>query len=225
MSRDLDRPVTRRTVTRGAAWTAPLVVVGVTVPAYAVSTACVAGTATLTQGTSPTVLSFPPSLVTATVSYSAKNGDGTVRADNTPGETGEVHSTDYSPSWNYLKLHLPKSLVKNQTVTMTLSFTQAVTGLSLTVTDIDGATGSWFDELVVNTLGFTHAGAANVIGTGTSADPFRSIVDGGISSAAGDLLLTWPGSLSQVQLTYRAGITGDSDIGEHIGVGKIGFTC
>ena len=32
--------------------------------------------------------------------------------------------------------------------------------------------------------------------------------------------------MSQVQVTYRAAdAENDSDIGQHIGVGKIGFTC
>ena len=65
-----------------------------------------------------------------------------------------------------------------------------------------------------------------MIGSGTVADPYRSQVNGGISSAAGDVKLTWAGPVSQVQITYRAAdAENDSDIGQHIGVGQIGFTC
>ena len=41
------------------------------------------------------------------------------------------------PNWNYLKLHHPEGMTTGDTVTLTLTFSQAVTGLTLTITDID----------------------------------------------------------------------------------------
>ena len=47
-----------------------------------------------------------------------------------------------------------------------------------------------------------------------------------ISSAAGDLTLNWAGPRSQVQITYKAADADSrSGNGQHIGIGKIGFTC
>jgi hypothetical protein len=174
-------------------------------------------------------LTFPPSTVTATVGYST-TGWGT---NTTPGDTGEVHPTSYSPQWNYLKLHHPAGMDLNDTITLTLTFSQPVTNLSLTITDIDRDTGQWIDHVIINTGGYTvTARGPNVIGAGTASGatvwtgPFRSSVNGGISSANGDVTLRWAGPLSQVQITYRVADTqNESDIGQHIGVGKIGFTC
>ncbi len=40
------------------------------------------------------------------------------------------------------------------------------------------------------------------------------------------MTLTWAGPLSQVQITYRAAdADNESDIGQHVGIGKIGFIC
>ncbi len=214
--------MSRRTLARTTAWTAPIAVVAVAAPAYAASVPCVGGQAVLVQGTSPTVLGFSPSAVTAAVSYSTTGWAG----DPTPGETGEVHPTDYTPAWNYLKLHHPAGMDQGDTITLTLAFSQPVLGLTLTITDIDKATGQWIDQVIVDTLGFVAAPAANVVGAGTSANPFTTKVDSGISSALGDLKLTWAGPLSVVQLTYRAGdVQNSSGIGQHIGVGRIGFSC
>jgi hypothetical protein len=215
--------VSRRTVAKSTAWATPLLVTSVAAPAYAASGPCVGGEATLVSGTMPVNLTFPPSTVTATVGWSSTGAQGD---DQTPGETGLVRTVAYSPTWNYLKLHLPRGMTQGDTVTLTLTFSQPVTNLSLTITDIDKETKNWIDEVVVSPLGFTADKAANVIGTGTAADPFRSQVEGGIDSAAGDVTLTWAGPVTQVQITYRAADSQNkSGIGQHIGVGKIGFTC
>jgi hypothetical protein len=39
----------------------------------------------------------------------------------------------------------------------------------------------------------------------------------------GDVQLSWAGTVSQVQFTYRAGITGAS-VNQHIGIGNISFS-
>jgi hypothetical protein len=215
------RGISRRTLAKGTAWTAPVIIVGVASPAFAVSPSCVGDTASLTVGTKPTLLTFPPSVVTATVSFSSVGATGN---DQTPGDTGEVHTTSYSPSWNYLKLHHPAGMDLGDTITLTVTFSTPVTALTLTITDIDKDTGEWIDQVIVNTPGYTAVKGPNVTGTGTAASPLTTSVNGGISSNAGDVKLTWPGPLTQVQLTYRAGDSQNgSNIGQHIGVGLIGF--
>ena len=40
------------------------------------------------------------------------------------------------------------------------------------------------------------------------------------------MTLTWPAPVQQVVITYRAAdLQNQSGVGQHIGVGKIGFTC
>ena len=103
---------------------------------------------------------------------------GAAGNDQTPGETGEVHTVSYSPSWNYLKLHHPEGVTQGDLITLTLNFNQPVTKLSLTITDIDKVTTEWIDEIEVLPAGFTALKAANVIGSGTAADRFRSTASG-----------------------------------------------
>ena len=214
--------VSRRTLTRSTAWAAPVLVTSVAAPASAASGPCAGGQAALNGSTLPVPLTFSPSTVTATVTFSSTGATGN---DQTPGETGEIHATAYSPSWRYIKLHLPAGMDQGDTVTITLTFSQPVTGLSLTITDIDKDKDQWIDQVIVNTAGYAVAAkGANVTGAGTTGNPFTTSVNGGIDSAAGDVKLTWQGSLSQVQLTYRAAdILNGSGIGQHIGVGLIGF--
>jgi hypothetical protein len=218
--------LSRRTLTKGAVWTTPLLVTAVAAPAYAASGPCVGGQAPLTSGTRPVNLQFLPSTVTATIGWSSTGAAGN---DQTPGETGLVRTTQFNNSsnnWNYLKQHLPDGMTQGDTVTLTLTFNQPVSKLSLTITDIDKDTSSWIDEVVVTPVGFTSVKATNVIGTGTALDPFKSKVEGGIDSTLGDVTLTWAGPVTQVQVIYRAAdVQNQSGIGQHIGVGKIGFTC
>ena len=54
--------LSRRTITKGAAWATPLLVTSVAAPAYAASGPCAGGTATLTQTTTavnPRTLTVP----------------------------------------------------------------------------------------------------------------------------------------------------------------------
>ena len=57
----------------------------------------------------------------------------------------------------------------NDTVTLTLTFSRPVTGLTLTITDIDKDTDSWIDQVVGHPGGFTASKRPNsyVIGAGT----------------------------------------------------------
>ena len=85
--------LSRRTITKGAAWATPLLVTSVAAPAYAASGPCVGGQASLTSGTKPTLLQFLPSTVTATIGWSSTGAAGN---DQTPGDTGEVHAVTFS---------------------------------------------------------------------------------------------------------------------------------
>ena len=117
-------------------------------------------------------------------------------------------------------------MTQGDLITMTLNFNQPVTKLSLTITDIDKVATEWVDEVEVLPVGFTAVKAGQRHRYRNPGDRFRSQVNGDISSAAGDVTLTWAGPVTQVQITYFAtDPKNDSDIGQHIGVGKIGFTC
>ena len=113
---------------------------------------------------------------------------------------------------------------QGDTIALTLTFDAPVENLTLTVTDIDMWTGRWIDQVYTTSGATVVAKGVNVVGSGTSADPFISTVKKDIYTDAGDLTLTWPGPLTVVQVFFRAGdLTNTSSTGQHIGVGKIGF--
>ena len=215
--------ISRRTLARGVAWTAPVVAVAVAAPAFATSIPCVVQTNfdDLTPGTKPTVLTFLPSTITATIAY-ASTGNG---GDDTPGGTGEVAATSTSPSWNYIEVEMLRQLTLGDTVTVTITFTQAVTNLTFRIHDIDKTSEGWDDLVIVNTTGFSYSAGTDVIGNGTAATPFRNqhTGDQAIDSGRNHVDLTWAGPVAQVQFVYKAGKTGNS-ANQHIGIGNISFS-
>jgi len=193
--------------------------VAVAAPAFAASCPTGSGQAALTLDTKPTTLTFPPSPVTATVSITRSN-------PNTVGFTGVVFAPSYDPDTNYIRLQHDAGMKKGDSIVFTLTFSQPVKNLTFKITDIDMDTGQWIDHIVINTPNYVSTPAPEVIGNGTVANPFRSSFDGNFNSSRGDLTLTWPGSLSQVRLTYLAmDDVNASSIGQHIGIGNIGFSC
>jgi hypothetical protein len=214
--------VTRRTVTRGLAWTAPVVLTAVTAPAYASSLPCQQGKALLTPGSDGlvTALTFPPSSVTALVAYSATDW-----LDQTPLATGQVRTTAFpaGEQWDYVKLQHEVGPTQGDTVTMTINFSVPVKKLSLRITDIDKATGEdgFTDEVIVRPANF-EATHGPLIGTGQEGG-FVATVDGDISSNDGDVRLFWPQELQQVEIILRAAENGSDLAGQHIGVGEIAF--
>jgi len=224
-TQDQTTVISRRALARTAAWATPVVLVAVTAPAYAATSGqCTDfGQADLgAVGSKPGSLLLPPSSNKATISLKGTDSKGNVLALD--GATGSVATTDYTPGWSYLMLHHAKGMRQGNTITLTLSFDQPVENLTLTVTDIDKITGEWIDQVYTSPVGTVSTKGPNVVGSGTSADPFTSKVEAEIHTAAGDLTLTWPGPLSVVQLFFRVGDTKNtSSNGQHIGVGKIGF--
>jgi len=222
------RGMDRRSVVKAAAWSVPAVAVAASVPAFAASTPddpCVPTTFLdgLEPGTSPSSISFFPSTVMASLSYTS-NGQG---GDNTPGGTGQVLTASGAPTpWNFLEMEMVSQLDVGDWVELTITLSQPVVGLSFTLHDIDWVDGAWYDTVIVTPAGYTSTPGTNVQGAGTSGDPFRPISEGDnpISSGLGDVTVTYPlsGPISQVVIRYRAGITGNSG-NQHIGLGDLSF--
>lgn len=221
--------ISRRTVARGAAWSAPLAMVAVGAPAFATSTPpCQVQTNfdNLEVGTKPTTLTFLPSTITASIAYSSSGNGG----DNTPGGTSEVAQTNTTPAWNYIEVEMLDTLSQGDRVTVTITFSQAVTNLAFRIHDIDaeksrGGDIQWVDHVVVNTTGFTYARGTDVTGTGTTDDPFRNtkFEDQAIDSGKNHVDVTWAGSVQVISFTYKAGADGTSS-NQHIGIGNLSFT-
>lgn len=215
--------VSRRTIVKGAAWAVPVIAIAAPVPSVAASP-CTPTTSidSLSPGTRPTSVLFPPSSVSAAISW-ASGGQG---GDSTPGDTGRVEATSTSPSWNYIEMEMLSKLDAGDYVQLTLTLSQSVTGFSLLLHDIDSVQGQWQDTVVVDTPGYTLQLGSGLQGAGTVADPIKPNTWGDypISSGQGTVRITWPGTVSTVTLRYIAGINGNS-ANQHIGLGDMRFSA
>ena len=216
----INRTISRRTVTRGVAWSAPLLAVGVAAPAYASSIPCVVQTNfdNLTPGTQVGVMKFLPSTITAQIAFA--NG-----SDSTLGDTGEVARTNTTPAWNYIEVEMLSRPAEGDYVDVTINLSAPVTNLGFRIHDIDKTSDGWDDTVWVQTPGFTYARGTNVVGVGTDTNPFRNNVvgDQAIDSGLNHVDLKWAGPVQQIKFRYRAGMNGDSG-NQHIGIGNISFS-
>lgn len=214
--------ISRRTIVKGAAWAVPVIAVAAPIPSVAASP-CTPTTNfdNLQVGTRPTSVTFSPSGVTASLVW-ASNG----QPSQTPGQTGRVAQTSTSPSWKYIEMEMVSSLRVGDWVQLTINVSQPVTGLSFILHDIDKERSAWVDLVEVETPGYTYQRGSNIVGTGTASDPFQPNAwgDTPIASGQGDVRLTWPGSIAQVKVKYRAGIDGSSS-NQHIGLGNLRYAA
>jgi hypothetical protein len=160
----------------------------------------------------------------ATVSYAAVRAGKSIVATS-DGNTGRVIHTDYTPGFDCIKLYHAPGMKQGDTKTMTITFPRAAKHVTLSITDIDKITGEWIDQVFISPSGYTvTAHGKNVVGTGASGDPFTTNKEAEIHNADGDLTLTWPGPVTQVQVVYRAGdAQNTSGNGQHIGVGLFSY--
>lgn len=222
--------VSRRTLVKGAAWAVPVIALAAPVPAFAASR-CSPSTNFdgLAVGTSPTVISFydvqgQPTGVTASLGWTSGGQGG----DNTPGNTGQVLQTTQAPQFKFIEIQMVSSLNQGDYVELTLTFNQAVSGLSFKIIDIDKSVGpgnvAWVDNVQIVTGGYTYALGSNIQGAGTQANPFNAINwgDTPIVSGQGDVRITYPGSVSQVVVRYVAAQNGNAQ-SQHVGLGNLSY--
>lgn len=236
----------RRTVTRAAVWSVPVVSVVAAAPAYAVasggcqqqgSASMATGTVAYGAKTYPsrvTGLAFPGG-VSATVTYAKVDTHGNAmdpfgKLDRQANQTGRVYTTDYDGDWDYVRLHHPEGMRTGDAVTMTIVFGEQVRNFGFTITDIDEIVGEWVDQVSVDPTTFAISSQADAVtGAGTRDHPFVSEIDDNVDSDAGDVTLTWPllEKGDAVTVTYVAADPGDadgdvntSDIGQMIGIGR-----
>lgn len=212
----------RRTLVRAAAWTAPIAVVSTAAPTYAASGGCVDAQAVMGPvNTTPTGATFPPSDLTATIAFTASGY---------PSGSPSAFLAPSGPLGQYVILSHPSSAVPGGAITMTMTFSRPVSNLSLSVYDIDRSNEidvDWADHVVVNTSGYTiPARDADVVGSGSTADPLRNSTNGQGVSTENFATLLWSGPVTEVQLTYLLGGTTVKEFGgQDVGVTQIGFTC
>ena len=226
-SRPTSDVISRRTLAAGVAWAAPVVAVAAAAPTYAMSLPDIPCEVIQTYDNLPvgqcvTNITFQPSAVTATISYSASYG-----TDNTPGDTCQVRSTNPAPPrqpWRYVELEMLNPQA-NWRIDVTITLSQAMENLRFQLHDIDSRSRGFQDTVRIVTPGYTLALGAGLQGDGTDGNRIRpnQVGDYNISSGLGDAVVTWAGPIQTVTFSYIAGITGNSQ-NQHIGLGNISFS-
>jgi hypothetical protein len=228
MTSNLDEPIShapsRRAVTRGAAWSVPVVALAVAAPASAATSGCHVLTGKLdwdlfSNGSTQLgkVLTTTVSGVTVTITVTGEyaTGNGTVTSTATGGQSKVLRFYD-------------RENRSNTSQTVLITFSKPVQNVQFSVLDVDSQTSSptnaYEDLVVVNTPGWTGSKHSNVRGSGTAKDPYRgkttnSPVAG--SSNASNVDLGWSGALSAVSFTYAQ--DGKVGGGPFIGISDIYF--
>jgi hypothetical protein len=196
------KQVGRRTVTRGAAWSIPVVSLAVAAPSMAAS-GCKITTGSLSwdvfaNGSKQTGVPLTTTLAGVTVTI-------TVSGDTTAANNGTVTNVVTGGLSKVLRFYDLNNKA-NTAQTVTLTFSKPVQNLQFSLLDVDSQTGAYEDLVVINTPNWAGTKHPNVIGTGTSGAPYRakntnSPVLG--SSADSNVDLSWTSSLSSVSCTYK----------------------
>lgn len=214
---------TRRTVTRAAAWSVPVVAVAAVAPAYAAS--CPkerVSAANITASTRDSAIKWqatfdvdgtgpkPSNVMTVDATYDSgmavRNDGPNVAPDNftTLPTVGGLNTTGLVMAQRPVA-DTPRAPLAAKG-NYAFSFTRAVSNLTFTLTDIDSISGDFLDAVQL-TPGFTWSNrAAGLTGVGTSADPFRQtsadVNANNSSSGAGNVTITYPGPLTGFTISY-----------------------
>ena len=224
---DHERLIGRRAVTRGVAWSIPVVSLAVAAPAMAVS-GCTPKTGVLVWKNLSSGNQLGKTLVTTvpglTLVVSA-TGD-TDATDNGIRSTGPIGGAT-----SLLLLHSENDK-NNTTQTITLKFSQKVQNLQLTLLDIDSSrdsffgktTNHWQDKISILPAPTGQTKGSTVQGSGTTAAPWRAIdqdtpvPDG---STTGNVQLSWTTALDTVTIVYAQ--DGKQDGSPKVGIGDLSF--
>ena len=201
---------TSRRTALAAAWSVPVITAAAAAPAVAAS-ACTPLTiswATVAAGT--TVSSASVGGVTMTIALSAVTG----AASNNQ----QIYTQPLGGQSRSLSFFLDSRTTSSETITF--SFSQPVTALSMTWLDVDKNGTSWSEQLQIVSSGWstTFVGSA-VTQTGST---FVGSANADNSGTTGNVGLSFAGPVQTVQFTYSQLINGSGSSG--IGVGPITFT-
>lgn len=235
----------RRTVTRAAAWSVPVVAAAAAVPAYAASctpltnvSMPIPATGTVTNGgrnysltyTPPAGQFADPVTLTIKAGYVGRMAPGS-ETQNLP-----LYTT-FNPvgGLGTRGLGLIQSVTGDSTVpgrsargVYTFEFTKPVTNLRFSLTDIDVLSGDYDDRIELSSSGWTEIATSRgsgISGLGTQASPWRgagSYNDN--TSGAGNVRVQFAGPVSTFVLTYWNNIGSFSGVDRNQGVFLTGIS-
>lgn len=227
------KQVGRRTLTRGAAWSVPVVTLAMAAPANAATSGpCKPTPGMLSwsalkakEGSDQRNKALATTVAGVTVTVSTSGADS--EPDNGIYTAGPIGGAS-----GLMLFHAPNHTT-NTTQTITLKFSAPVTNVSFSLLDVDSSqtkskhntVDHWQDLVAVGPTGFTGAKNSNVTGSGTTGAPYRAInqnspiPDGGTAS---NVKLSWTASLDTVTLVYSQ--DGSQDGSPKVGISDISFT-
>lgn len=226
------RRPSRRSVVRGAAWTAPVVAVAATAPAFAASPCETTYSYRLDWGTTPYTKTGEngQAVVAAPAAGAGSINVGftsTVSDANTvkrPATNLSVPTTTNIGGLGATERGLriehssPVTAGRANRQTITITFGRPVTGLSFTMTDVDSSNSAannqprngWWDQVELSGVR-TAVLASGLTGSGTQAAPWKmnnANVNAATDVATGNVKVTYAGEVSSIELVYWSDSSG-----------------
>jgi hypothetical protein len=209
-------------VTRGAAWSIPVVSLAIAAPAMAVS-GCKPTTGVLEwKGKSGTM--FGQSLATTVPGLTlvvTATGD-TSAANNGIASTGPIGGAH-----SLLLLH-SRNGVNNTSQTITLKFSQKVQNLSFTFLDIDSSrtfgTNHWQDKVSISPAPTSQTKGSTVQGSGTVGSPWRATNNDTVvpdNGTTGNVNVSWTTAQDTITIVYSQ--DGSQDGSPKVGLSDLSF--
>lgn len=216
--------ITRRTLAKGVAWSAPVIMASASVPAYAASQCVptpvtfdwskytrdqpvVAGGLAYTSGTVLGATSV--GTVSLKVTHTANSAVLSGSQDLQGALSGNQPGASYSGTSPYMMIQTITNTTPHESV-VTFTFEKPVTGLTFTIGDIDTAAGNWKD-ILTPTPGYVVK--SNGAAVTESAGSFTGTGNQTPSSTAGNVTLTYPGELSTLTIKWtNGGLKGSQNI-------------
>jgi hypothetical protein len=209
------KQVGRRALTRGAAWSVPVVTLAMAAPANAATSGCTLTTGQLVwSGFSNKSNQLNKFLATTVAGVTVK----VTTAGGTGADDNGIATTDTVGGSKSLLLFHDENNVNNTAQTITITFSKAVRTLSFSLLDIDSSqstdrhgtkTNDWEDQVVVTgPSGFVATKGSTVVGSGATGDPFKAktmntpVTD---DSSTGNVALSWAHAtddMTSVTLVY-----------------------
>ena len=208
--------VSRRTLTRGAAWTAPLALTSVAAPAFAASPGCVStyllnwdavgsgGATNVLRVVTVTRTSGTGAPVDVTFAAMA-SGTCEIKGDNFDPKENNVGGLGTGKG---MMLHIDHADTWANRQTVNVSFSRPVTGLSFTITDIDSKIGDYWDRVELSGMR-NGARAPSVVGAGTQLLPWQQLAGNTEvkdDEGGGNVAVTYGAPTQTFTLDYYSGL-------------------
>lgn len=199
-----DHTLTRRSLTKGALWSLPVIVVSAAAPAIAASPSPVT---MLWTG-------FPRAFASSRLASPGEQTVGGVAIKTTLTRPALVHSRrNWTPtSDGRLEMASNRVTTGDSEQMVSLEFATPVSDVSLTIEDLDrGRSPDHQDEVYIpaGAPAFTSASrGGKVVGSGTPDTPFRAADDvlGDFDGPDYAVTLTWQGPIRSLKIAYRQGV-------------------